>query len=61
MEIQARRPVMQDYLLVLSTYNLRQTVKIQLWPKEVELLNDIKYSLESQKASIMLEPEKDEG
>lgn len=48
---------MKEYLLVLSTYNQRQTIKVELTPKEVELLDDIQRSLEKQHAKIMLELE----
>lgn len=47
-----------EYTLVLSTYNIRQTVKVALWPDEVDLLDDIGRSLEEQKASIKLEVER---
>lgn len=50
--------MMTEYTLVLSTYNIRQTVKLSLSPLEVKLMNDITASLEEQNASIMLEVEK---
>lgn len=46
---------MKEYTLVLSTYSVRQTVKVQLKKSEVKLMNDITKSLSKQKASIMLE------
>lgn len=46
---------MKKYILALSTYNIDQTIDIELAPKELELLNDISKSLEKQKASIQLE------
>lgn len=49
---------MAEYTLVLSTYNVRQTIKVALSPAEVKLMNDITAALEKQKASIMLEVEK---
>jgi hypothetical protein len=47
----------EPYTLILSTYNIRQTVKVDLYPDEVDLLNDISSSLTEQKASINLELE----
>ena len=46
---------MAAHTLILSTYNIRQTVTVDLEPAEVELLNDISKSLIKQKASILLE------
>lgn len=48
----------KTYLLVLQSFNVRTTVKVDLSPSEYELMKDINASLVKQKAENILDVEK---
>lgn len=48
---------MKTYLLVLQSFNVRTTIKVDLTPKEVKLMKDINTALVRQHAENILDIE----
>lgn len=48
---------MKTYLLVLQSFNVRTTIKVELSPAEHKLMKDINASLVKQKAENILDVE----
>lgn len=57
MALQNGRAVMKTYLLVLQSFNVRTTIKVDLTPAEYKLMKDINASLVKQKAENILDIE----